>query len=214
VIEGASVTKRTDVVFKLVALLSTNIEAILIARGHDPDSVNAALEAVSDVGIPFDLEGAIEYSFQAKTQPPLFGLGRFGDGTYPVFYSALEDTTCIEEVRYHRRAELGRLLSGDLPFPLYFTLVRCEFRGQTIVLRGYEKTYPDLISPTERGYPFCRSVARWSQTVGAQALHSTSARRHDGTCVPVFVRECISNAGVIERYRFVARAGKVDCEQI
>jgi hypothetical protein len=79
--------------------------------------VNAALEAVADVGLPVDLEGAIEYSFQPKPQSPLFGLGRFGDGTYPIFYTALEGATCIEEVRYHRRVELARMLSGDLPFP-------------------------------------------------------------------------------------------------
>lgn len=213
-IEGATVTKRTDTLFKLVALPRTNVEAILISRGHDLESVNAALEAIAGVGIPFDLEGAIEYSFRANPLPPPFGLGRFGDGTHPVFYAALEGVTCIEEVRYHRRAELAQLLSGDLPFPRHFTLVRCEFKGQTMILRGYEGTYRDLISLTDAGYPFCRSVAHWAQAAGAQALHSTSARRHEGTCAPVFVRACISNAEKMEQYRFVARGDNLECERV
>ena len=79
---------------------------------------------------------------------------------------------------------------------------------------GYEETYPDLISTTDAGYPFCRSVARWAQALGAQALHSKSARRHEGACVPVFVRECISDGEYIERYRFVARGGNIECERI
>jgi RES domain len=214
VIEGATVTERTDVIFKLVALTPTNVEAVLIARGLDPQSLNVALEAVAGVDIPFDLQGAIEYSFQPKPQPPLFGLGRFGDGTYPVFYSALEDATCIEEVRHHRREALARLLSEELPFPRHFALVRCDFEGQTIVLVGHEESYTDLTSVIEAGYPFCRAVARWAQTEGAQALHSTSARRHEGTCVPVFARACVSNPTDLRRYRFVVRHGNVECEQV
>jgi hypothetical protein len=85
----------------------------------------------------------------------------------------------------------------------YFTLVKCDFSGRAMMLVGREVDHPDLVSPTDAGYPFCHAVARWAQGLGAQALYSRSARRQEGTCVPVFVRECLSNAESLQRYHFV-----------
>jgi hypothetical protein len=203
-----------DVVFKLAALPKTNVEAALIARGVDPSNVGATADAIAALGIPMSAEDAYNYSFWPRTEGPSFPLGRFGDGTFAVCYSALERETCRDEVRHHCQEELAALQSGLMPFPRYYTLVSGDFRGTSLMLRGREDAYPDLGSPTTAGYPFCRAVARWSKGLGAQALHTTSARRPEGTCVPVFVRECLSNHAGVQRYRFVVTGGELICEEL
>lgn len=213
-IEGANLAERADTLLRLASLPKTNIAAILLARGLDPSNVDATLEAVAAVGVPVDAEEAINYSFRRQVEPPPYPIRRFGDGTYAVFYSALEEATCIEEVRHHQRAELTALQSGQMPFPRYFTLVRCDFRGRALMLQGHEGTHPDLVSPTAAGYPFCQAVARWARELGAQALHTTSARRSEGTCVPVFLRQCLSNPESLHRYRFFLKDAQVEHEQL
>ena len=213
-IEGAKLVERTDTVLRLASLPSAKIEAILIARGVDPVNVDATVEVIAAVGIAVNALEAIDYPFRAQPIPPSYPNGRFGDGTYPVFYSALEEETCIEEVRHHRRSVIAALQSGQMPFARYFTLIKVDFVGLTLLLRGSERTYPDLTSQTADGYPFCRAVARWAQGAGAQALHTTSARRLAGTCVPIFVRECINNAVSLRRYRFYIRDGELTFEEL
>lgn len=133
-IAGANLAERADTLLRLASLPKTNIAAILIARGLDPSNVDATLEAVVAVGVPVDAEEATNYSFRPRVEPPQYPVRRFGDGTYAVFYSSLEEATCIEEVRHHQRAELTALQSAQMPFPRYFTLVRCDFRGRALML--------------------------------------------------------------------------------
>jgi hypothetical protein len=212
VIDGADVLERADTLFRLASIPNAKIEAILNARGLDPSNIDATVEVVAAVGIPIDAEEAINYSFRPRVDPPDYPIGRFGDGTYAVFYSALEDATCVEEVRHHRRAELLALQSGQIPFARFFTLVKCDFNGRSLMLRGHERAHADLTSPTAAGYPFCQAVARWARRIGAQALHTASARQANGTCVPVFVRACLANPQTVHRYRFYSRNGVVECE--
>lgn len=213
-IEGANLTARSDTVFKLAALPKSSVEAALIARGIDPANVTATVETIAAVGIPMNAKDVFDYSFQPRTEPPAFPIRRFGDGTFAVCYSALERETCREEVGYHQRNELAALQSGQMPFSRYFTLATSDFRGTSLVLRGCEGAHPNLVSPTSAGYPFCQAVARWAKELGAQALHTTSARRPEGTCVPVFVRDCLTNHARVQRYRFVVRGGELTCEEL
>lgn len=206
-IDDAELIERADVVVKLVSL-PPNIQTVLLARGLDPFSLGETIEAIAAVGIPLDANEAIDFIFRARPEPPPFPSGRFGDGTYAVFYSALETETCLEEVRHHQGPSLA--LSS---FPRYFTVLTCQFSGQSMMLRGLEAKYPDLISLTDAGYPFCRAAAAWAKTQGADALHTTSARRNDGTCVPVFIRERLDKAATAERYRFIFKGGLVEYEQ-
>jgi RES domain len=170
VIEGAGLAERSDVVFKLAALPKTSVGAALIARGVDASNVGATADAIAAVGIPMNAEDAFNYSFRPRTESPAFPIGRFGDGTLAVCYSALERETCREEVRHHRRQELAALQSGRMPFSRYYTLVSSDFHGTSLMLRGREDAYPDLVSPTTAGYPFCQAVARWARGLGAQAI--------------------------------------------
>ena len=193
-IAGANLAERADTLLRLASLPKTNIAAILIARGLDPSNVDATLEAVVAVGVPVDAEEAINYSFRPRVEPPQYPVRRFGDGTYAVFYSSLEESrlACSERMRHHQRAELTALQSAQMPFPRYFTLVRCDFRGRALMLRGHEEAHPDLISLTATATRSVRRQLGGLKKLGAQALHTTSARRPEGACVPVYcLRQCL-----------------------
>ena len=210
-IEGADFAQRAERVYKLVSLPTSKIEALLLARGIEPSGLDEAVEAVAAVGIPVNVIEAIDFIFHARPTPPYYPIGRFGDGTHAVFYSAIEVATCVAEVRYHQEEELAVLV---VPFPRYFTAIGCDYSGQTLVLVGREVEHPDLVSQTDAGYPFCQAVAQWAQAQGAHALQTTSSRRPAGTCVPIFERSCLANPEGLDRYRFVEKDGHVQDETL
>lgn len=205
-IEGAKVAQRTEFVYKLVSLPKSSIETTLIKRGIESAGLGEVVEAIAAVDIPVNVEEAINSIFR----PPYNPDGRFGDATHAVFYSAIEIETCAEEVRYHQEKALAR---GER-FPRYYTVIGCDYSGQTLMLVGCEVEYPDLVSPTDAGYPFCQTVAMWAQAQGAQALHTRSARRASGVCMPVFERTCLANLQGLDRHRFFEKDGHVQHEKL
>ena len=197
-INGAVQEQRADLVSRLVSLLAESVDATLIKRGLPPESVEDAREGLSAVEVPISPANAVDFSFSARDGAVPFSLGRFGDGHSPVFYSALEEETCVAELTYWQ----GQQLAATSAHPRYYDVVACDFLGAALILRGHENEYPDLVSATDAGYPFCRAVASWAREQGASALYTTSARRDEGTCVPVFARQCLSNVRRGARYRF------------
>lgn len=210
-IEGADFEQRGERVYKLVSLPKSRIETVLLARGIEPSGLDEALEALTAVGVPVNVVEAIDFIFRPKPTPPYYPVGRFGDGTHAVFYSAIEVATCVAEVQHNQEKDLATSVA---PFPRYFTAIGCDYSGQTLMLVGREVDYPELISPTDAGYPFCQAVAQWAQARGAQALRTTSARRSSGTCLPVFERGCLASPQDRDRFRFVAKNGRVEGEKL
>ncbi len=202
--------QRAERVHKLVAV-PRPIEAVLLSRGIEPSGLDEAVEAVAAVGIPINVTESIDFIFRPKPTPPYYPIGRFGDGTHAVFYSAIEVATCVAEVQHHQEKNLD---ISRAPFPRYFTAIGCDYNGPTLMLVGREVDHPDLVSQTEAGYPFCQAVAQWARAQGAQALETTSARRAAGICVPVFERECLANPQDGDRFRFVEKNGHVEGEKL
>lgn len=213
-IAEAAQQEMSEPVLRLAALLPATVESVLVKRGIDPDSLDEVKAAIASVGAPFTPEDAVEYAFKGANTNPPHTVGRFGNGHYPVYYSALEEETCLAEVRYHKSLAFERQLSGQLPYPRYYQIIACDFSGSAMMLVGFEQQHPELVSPTEAGYPFCQNVAQWSMAQGASALHTASARRTGGTCVPVFSRACLTNARASVRFRFATEAGAVTHERL
>ena len=213
-IDGAIQQRVTEDVVRLAAFHTEPLESVLLRRNIEPDSLEDAKEAMAGVSVPLNPDELLDYPFRPRDDDPPYGIGRFGDGTHPVFYSAREEETCIEEMKFHNRISLEELRSGALPYPRYFYLLRCAFDGSVMILLGHEGHHKELISPTDAGYPFCRRVARWSMGEGAHALHTASARRAGGRCVPVFARETLSSPRIGDRFRFAAFDGQVIHERV
>jgi hypothetical protein len=195
---------RADTVFKLASLPRELIDSILVKRGIDRDSLSEVKEVMANVDIPLTPEEALAYSFRKP-----FRKARFGDGSYGIYYSALEDGTCVEEIRHHYQLEFEQF-----PHPRYFHLLTCDFAGLALVLIGHEGRYPNLISSSDAGYPFCQELAGEARRGGVDALYTRSAREPTGTCVPVFTEKTLSNPLAVSRYRFFEQDGKAECEKL
>lgn len=161
--------------------LPNSITAILIQRGIGLASLSDAMAALVEVNGVITAGDAIASSFRPGSATPKFGVGRFGDGSYPVFYAAQDEKTCIEEVK----ARIGPTFASD-PYTRHFKVLNCDYAGLTLILVGHEGRHPELVSKTKSGYPFCQALAARARDHGIDGLHAPSARWKPGVCVPVF----------------------------
>jgi hypothetical protein len=190
-------------VLKLAALPRERIEAVLLKRGISPESIAEVRDALGEANVPLNAQEAVSYSFREP-----YHVARFGDGSFGVFYSAREEPTCVAEISYHHRRQLAEQLSGTFAHDRYYDLISCEFAGDVVTLVGAEANYPDLVSPTEAGYPFCQQLAKAAVGQGVDAFDTRSARDPNGTCVPIFNSKSITNAQSLARFRFFAEMGQ------
>jgi hypothetical protein len=196
-------------VLKLASLPREQIEAVLLKRGISAESIPEVKAALGVANVALNAEEAVSYSFREP-----YGVGRFGDGTFGVFYSAHAETTCIEEIRYRHQRQLAEQRSGTFPHDRYYDLISCDFAGNTLTLLGAEAKYADLVSPTEAGYPFCRRLAKAAVAQRVDAFYTRSARDAYGTCVPIFNRTSITNPQSLARFRFFAEMGQSRHERL
>jgi hypothetical protein len=204
---------RSEPVHKLASLPPGTINTILIGRGISVESVEEVGPLLATVGSPFTAEEVVAYSFERHDDR--FGVGRFGDGSdYPVYYSAIEEETCIAEIRHRARKSFEAMQSGELPYARYYQFVSSVFDGLTLILCGHEGAHPELVSADESGYPFCQSLARQALTQKISAFHAPSARRDGGVCVPVFIQQALSNHRPGYFVMFAARNGQIEHKKI
>jgi hypothetical protein len=189
---------KNEVVLKLASLPKSIIEDVLLRRGLDPDSIEDVKAALALVGTPITPQDVVAYSFTKHGTPPAFGKGRFGDGTAPVFYAALERQTCEEEVSYHLREEIAAV-----PLPRFYQFIACDFSGAILNLFGEEQNHPELVSQTESGYPFCRALAQTARGSNIDGFHAPSARRVGGICTPIFSSPTIANPKFVDPPRII-----------
>jgi hypothetical protein len=197
VIEEFQSAQQSEVVYRLAALPEP-LMRVLLDRGISFESAQQVTEAMQGVvELVTTADEAVRDCFQSHDgYPTAFPIGRFGDGSYGVYYSAIEIATTIEEVAHHRKNEII-----ELGHPRYFRTLRCSFSGSVLVLIGHETAYPDLISETEDGYPLCQSIAAEALAAAYDALRTPSARRQGGVCLPVFIESSLTdrmNVGQVE----------------
>ena len=200
---------RADALLKLASLPREMVDAIFLKRGIDPASIAEAKEVIAGVAIPLTPAEVLAYSFRKP-----FRQGRFGDASYGVYYSALEEDTCVEEIRHHYHREFEQQRTGQFPHARYYHLLTCNFAGVALVLNGHEDQYPDLVSATDAGYPFCQNLAIAARQDGVDALYTQSARAPAGTCVPVFTQATLTNPRSVSRFRFFAQNGQTEHERL
>ena len=187
---------RHEAVLKLASLPKSSIEEALLRRGLNPSSIEDAKAVLALVSTPVTPNDVVGYSFTKHGAPPIFGKGRFGDGSFPVFYTALERETCEEEIKHHLQEAIA-----TVPFTRFYQLITCEFSGVVLDLCGKERDHPDLVSKTESGYPFCQALARTARSSGIEAFHTPSARRNGGICTPVFSHSSLANPRFVDAPR-------------
>ena len=181
---------------------------MLLRRGISVESIEEVKKALGTHDFVMGAADAVRFPFREPRS------GRFSDPYPPVFYSALEETTCIAEISHHHARQLAEQISGAFPYDRYYDLIQVVFSGVALLLVGEEQNYPDLVTKTEAGYPFCRSLAKEAAAKGMDALYTRSARALNGTCVPVFSETTLHNPATAGRFRFYADQGQSRHEKL
>ncbi len=135
-----------------------------------------------------DLKELLDAPFRLKRKE-LRRKTRFSDGSYTVFYSALELETAECECAYwFREAFLG---SPEGDRVAYFERFSCWFTGEEKDLRVKKSVWPKLV---DDDYEFCNAIGRQAHKIGLDGLLAPSARRENGSTAPVFSRASIGRA--------------------
>jgi len=119
---------------------------------------------------------------------------RFSDGTWRVFYSALDPETCEKEVGHW----CVRNMQSDPPVlrRFFYREFSCHLDGRGYDLRPMRDTWPFLTGDIST-YPQCQDLAREARTGNADAMLCPSARHRDGTTAPVFVLQVLSGVTIL-----------------
>lgn len=113
---------------------------------------------------------------------------RYSDGSFAVFYAAVEADTAKAEIRHHA-SRCGAQNIRHIVFA-------CNFTGYAKDLRSKVKQWPGLMNDTD--YRFCNRVGAEAHADGLDGLLVPSARRAAGANVPVFRRPAIGMPRRIE----------------
>ena len=117
--------------------------------------------------------------------------GRFSDGAFPVFYSALNKTTAKAEVRYqHKKRFMSDSKSRREVNRMLFS---CTFSGSVKDLQSVICPKLTQDEDVDDGYQFCQQLGREAKREGLYGLLAPSARSKGGTNLPVFLRRAISH---------------------
>lgn len=171
-------------VFRLAS--GRSIEDFIREEGYDSTSAAELMELVEPTATR-DLERAL-LDAPFKPRPRLRRAGdssRFSDGSFSVFYAALEADTAEAEIRYWRSKR------STHPRTAYYTRFVCDFSGQTKDLRPMRAKWPELTHDSD--YRFCNALGAEAKVSGLDGLLTPSARRDTGTNLPVFRRQAIDN---------------------
>lgn len=178
----------------------TDDSDFLAREGFDIESAREILEILVGQREQTSLIQLLDGPFKRKRS------GRYSDGSFPVFYSALEPETAQREAFYW----YGELAIGDgtKPRTWYYDHLQCRFAGLIKDLRGKKDEWPLMISSDrETAYPFCNRLGVEAVAEDLHGLYAPSARRDGGTCMPVFRRSALSDPMIVELSAFSYHPG-------
>ena len=160
---------------------------VLQDMGLDTEDAKEMLTLLQGRNKVDSLESLLDKPFEAKPQlvpEPT----RFSDGTTRVFYSAIKTETAEAEVfHWYVKYALGK--AGE-ERTAYYRRFACNFQGEVKDLRPYLATMPCL---TQEDHSDCNRIGVEAVSEGLDGLLSPSARKPEGTCLPVFKRKALSN---------------------
>ena len=154
---------------ELDALGEQEMQQLLVAAGYRPTSLEELCDA------PFRPKRRLK----RKT--------RYSDGSYPVFYSSLDPKTAEAEVAHWFRKGFGGSPQGQRS--AYYQRFTCLFEGEEKDLRDKQSEWPELVHDSD--YTFCNRIGTEAVRLELDGLVVPSARRENGSNLPVFKRPAI-----------------------
>ena len=169
-----------------------SLEEFIAEEGYDSTSAAELMELVGSSATGDLRRSFLDAPFKAKPRLAKTGYStRFTDGSFPVFYAALEADTAEAEIRYWHPKKSSH------PRTAYYIRFACDFSGQTKDLRPMRQIWPELRHDSD--YRFCNALGAEAVASDLDGLLTPSARRDIGTNLPVFRRRAIDSPVVEAR---------------
>ena len=150
-----------------------------------PQGSEELRKLLADSGHSVDIDELCDAPFRTKRR--LRNRTRFSDGTFPVFYTSLDAETAEAEVRHWLPRFIGKPRNSRTA---YYQRFSCKFDGFEKDLRPKIEAWPDLVHDSD--YSFCNQLGAEARSLQIDGLVTWSAR-HEGTNLPVFRRQAVSN---------------------
>ena len=157
-------------------------------EGFDDENVNEMFELLASRGISDKPENLCDGPFRPTQLQKGRLRTRFSDGSFPVFYSSLESETAEAEAQHWFLKYAGK---PTTPRTAYYARFSCRFDGSIKDLRPMRETWPALTHDSD--YRFCNDLGTEAVAADLDGLLTPSARRPNGTNLPVFRRRAVSN---------------------
>ncbi|MGH6901399.1 MAG: RES family NAD+ phosphorylase [Geminicoccaceae bacterium] len=170
-------------------------ESMLAEMGLDAADVEEILGFLGEIRGGADGQRLLDAPFAPKPQLEARKIAatRFSDGSLRVLYSSLEPETAeLEVMHWYADAAIG----GSRRVA-YYNRFRCRFRGSAADLRPRAGDWPFLIDDGDEAYARCQALAREAIELRVAGLLTPSARRADGTNLPVFRRQALAEPEII-----------------
>jgi hypothetical protein len=184
-----------------------DVKAVAVRHDLSPEQIRELLDFFGESSKATSVADLLDAPFKPKPylNPPnsFATLTRFSDGSWPIFYSALEQNTSGLEVFHHYRRYVG---PEGRTHSLHYQAFACSFEGSTIDLRSAVAKWPDLIAE-ETNNATCQDIGREAHNAGVSALLCRSVRSPTGTTVPVFARASLSEVELGFVFRFTLADG-------
>lgn len=165
---------------------------------------------MSRLNAPLTVDEFIEETFRPTHDGVTpFPVTRFSDGTFGVYYSAIEELTCKREVEFHLNNQISENRSRRFIGKRYYYLIKCKFLGTAANLLGQERNFQALVSLSDSGYAFCQKLGLEAKKKNIDGFLTRSARNIPGTCVPVFARDALSESNVESRHELTITKNSV-----
>ena len=196
-LESILVVPRHMKVFRFTSYQSD--EEFMGESGWDRKSRDEMMELLRSCDSNDSVEKLCEEPFRPRRL--IGGCGfrptRFSDGSFPVFYCAVDSETARAEACYW----FCKLAGGRAGRRAWYRCFTCDFDGTVKDLRQKLAEWSELTHDTD--YEFCNALGAEAKTEGLDGLLAPSARRSGGTSVPVLKRSAISKPRVLEPVEFV-----------
>ena len=169
----------------------------LRASALDPEHINEITDLLRETGNATSFDDLLDAPFRPKRRLEKAGFhvtrSRYSDGSFAVFYGALEAETAIAEMRHHFTNRVAGKPDGERI--VWYQRFVCDFNGSVKDLRPKRKAWPNLTHGTD--YGLCNRIGAEAKGKSLHGLLAPSARC-EGTTLPVFERSALSNARDLE----------------
>lgn len=124
---------------------------------------------------------------------------RFSDGSFGVYYAALDAATAIAETRFHRERFLAETSEPPVEIDMRCYVGRIEAPLDDI----HPRRFSPLADPDLASWPQTQAFGASRREAGANGLFYRSARRQRGECIAAFRPKAVSVPRQGQHYRYL-----------